>query len=207
MDSNLNMPKTKLILNWCGYDAAKFACENWHYSKSIPGGKLVKIGVWENDCFIGVILFGSGANKNMASPYGLSRFDVCELVRVALTKHITPVSRILSIAIKLLKKQSPNLKLIVSYADSAHGHYGGIYQAGGWIYMGERIGVVYRINGVIIHRRTMDTKYNATQIKAMRARNNLTSSKASAKYKYIYPLSADIKERLLPLSKPYPKKV
>lgn len=44
--------KTDLKLDFCSYQAAKFACENFHYSKSTPAGKIIKIGVWENERFI-----------------------------------------------------------------------------------------------------------------------------------------------------------
>ena len=125
------MSKAILKLDWCDYKAAKYAVEHWHYSKVLSVSTNVYIGVWENSKFIGAIIFGRGANKNIASPYGLTQTDVCELTRVALSKHVNPVTRILAIAIKLLKKQSPNLKLIVSYADPQQNHYGGIYQGGG----------------------------------------------------------------------------
>ena len=51
-----------LHLDWCSYEAAKYAVEHWHYSHSLPIGKLVKIGVWEDDQFIGAVVFGYGAN-------------------------------------------------------------------------------------------------------------------------------------------------
>jgi len=35
-----------LRLDWCSYEATKFACTNWHYSRSVPAGKLMKVGVW-----------------------------------------------------------------------------------------------------------------------------------------------------------------
>ena len=125
------MSKAILKLDWCDYKAAKYAVEHWHYSKSLSASKNVFVGVWENSKFIGVVGFGRGANNQIAKPYGLEQTEVCELTRVALTKHVNPVTRILAIAIKLLKKQSPTLKLIVSYADPQQNHYGGIYQGGG----------------------------------------------------------------------------
>lgn len=97
--------KPKLRIDWASHEAARYACENWHYSKSIPAGKLVKVGVWENDKFIGVVLFGRGANQNLSNAYGLPQDEACELVRIALTKHGTPVSKVMAIAIRFLKKQ------------------------------------------------------------------------------------------------------
>jgi hypothetical protein len=118
--------KTVLKIDWATHQAAKYAVENWHYSESMPAGKLVKVGAWENGKFIGVVLFGRGANNNIGKPYGLSQTAACELVRIALTKHITPVSKIAAIAMRFLKANSPGLRLIISYADPLQGHHWGI---------------------------------------------------------------------------------
>ena len=69
-----------LRLDYCDFKAAKFACLNWHYSKAVPAGKLVKVGVWENDKFIGCVLFGRGANNNMHKAFGLKVTECCELI-------------------------------------------------------------------------------------------------------------------------------
>ena len=73
-----------LKLDWCSHKAAKFACENWHYSKCIPKSKLVKIGVWEDNKFIGVIIYGVGATSDLVKKYGLDKTEGCELERIAL---------------------------------------------------------------------------------------------------------------------------
>lgn len=130
------MEEVNLKLDWANHKATVFACKNWHYSKSVPAGKLVKIGVWENGSFRGVVLFSRGANKSIGSPYKLNQSQVCELTRIALNSHKTPVTKIVSIALKMLKKFCPELKLVVSYADVDQGHEGKIYKAGNWIYEG-----------------------------------------------------------------------
>jgi hypothetical protein len=107
--------KPVLKIDWATHEAAKYAVENWHYSESMPAGKLVKVGAWENGKFIGVVLFGRGANNNIGKPYKLDQTAACELVRIALTNHITPVSKIAAIAIRFLKVNSPGLRLIISY--------------------------------------------------------------------------------------------
>lgn len=99
----MNSEKPKLKLDYCSFDAARYATKNWHYSKSMPAGKLVKIGVWENDKFIGCVLFSRGANNHIGSPYKLKQDEVCELTRVALNSHQTSVTRIVAISIKMLK--------------------------------------------------------------------------------------------------------
>ncbi len=156
--------KVDLKIDWATHEAAKASVLRWHYSKCLPTGKTVKVGVWEDNIFTGVVIFSYGANNNSAKYFGLNQQQVCELTRVALNKHKTPVSRILSIAIKFLRKQSPGIKVCFSYADKTNqNHTGIIYQANGWLYLGERKksdkGAYYVINGKRIHGRSARAKY------------------------------------------------
>ena len=80
--------------------------------------------------------FAWGANRHLAGEYKLKMTECAELCRVALDKHATPVSRILAIAIRMLKHEMPGLRLLVSYADLNRGHLGKIYQASNWMYVG-----------------------------------------------------------------------
>lgn len=156
--------KPTLKIDWCTHEAAKYACENWHYSKCMPVGKTVKVGAWENDCFIGVVIFSYGANNNASKSFGLTQNQACELTRVALKKHDTPVSKILAIALRFLNKNNPGISIVFSYADKTNqGHHGGIYQANGWLYLGERKtsdkGAYYMINNKKMHGRSARAKY------------------------------------------------
>src|SRR5688572_1533552 len=113
-----------LHLAFCHREAALFAVKVWHYSRTLPAGRLVCIGAWEDGVFVGAVIFGRGACSQIASPFGLQQSEVCELTRIALGPHQTPTSRIVSIAVRLLRRQSPGLRLLVSFADPEHGHYG-----------------------------------------------------------------------------------
>lgn len=193
------MGKADLRIDWASHDAAKFACENWHYSGCMPAGKLVKVGAWEFGKFIGVVLFGRGANNNMLSPFGLEQDQGCELVRIALTSHLMPVSRIAAQAIRFLKRQSQGLRLIVSYADPDAGHHGGIYQAGNWVYTGPSstaIKVFYK--GKWSHKKTVDD--------AGVNQSSLAKKRVPGKHRYLMPLDDEMRAKIAPLAKPYPKR-
>jgi hypothetical protein len=191
--------KPVLKIDWATHEAAKYAVENWHYSESMPAGKLVKVGAWENGKFIGVVLFGRGANNNIGKPYKLDQTAACELVRIALTKHITPVSKIAAIAMRFLKANSPGLRLIISYADPLQGHHGGIYQAGNWLYCGtSQAQQEVMHNGKVMHKRTANSLFGT--IKGMQ------KSPIMWKHKYLMPLDNEMRKQILPLSKPYPKR-
>lgn len=157
----------------------------------MPASKLVKIGVWENGEFIGVVIFGRGANKNTANSLGYKQTECCELVRVALKEHETPVTRILKIALKILKKHNPGLKLVFSYADETNqGHKGTIYKAGNWNYIGERIasgsGQYWIIDGKLTHARTINSKYGGLSKVPERLRSRM--KKAPEQLKHLFTM-------------------
>ena len=203
------MQKTncKLKIDWCTHQAAKYACENWHYSKSIPKSKLVKIGVWENDIFKGVLIYSYGATPDLVKPYGCTMQEGCELTRIALRDHETPVSRILSISFIFLKKHCPNLKMIVSFADPNQGHYGGIYQATNWIYSGKSSGCFFykhKKTGRIYHPRNVSMNLNLSG-KTIRP-SECNKFWQEGKHRYLMPLTKEMTQKLLKIKKTYPKK-
>lgn len=197
-----------LLLDWCSYEAAKYACEHWHYSKCVPVAKLNAIGVWEDSKFIGCIVFSYGANNNIAKPYGLTQYQCVELTRVALKDHKTPVTKLVKIALKFLRKKNKDLELVVSYADLKQGHYGGIYQAGNLVFVGATADTTQLINGKEMHRRSVYSTYGTNSTKELKKRFGVTASfiKTDPKFKYLYPLSDDMRRKIEPLRKPYPKK-
>lgn len=198
------MSKVNLRIDWATHEAAKYACENWHYSGCLPVGKLVKIGAWEAGKFIGVVIFGRGANKSLGAPYGCNQIESCELVRIALKNHISTVSKIMMIAIKFLKKEMPSMRLIVSFADPEQGHYDGVYQATNWIYDGKTSGAdEYLYKGKKWHgrafRKSMGSHLNYIS-------DGLQIVAGSSKHRYLMPLDNEMRQRIMPLSKPYPKR-
>jgi hypothetical protein len=202
--------KCNLKIDWATHDAARYACEHWHYSESLPVPPLVKIGVWENAKFIGVVIFSRGASSNLLKPYGLEQDEGCELTRVALTTHQSSVSKIVKLAMMFLGKNSPRLRLIVSFADPHKGHHGGIYQAGNWIYVGSTApSCEYWHNGKRLHSRQVSEK--GWNIQQGAKRKTLKPSQCQiirtpGKHRYLMPLDSEMRKKILPLSRPYPKR-
>ncbi len=202
------MSKHDLKIDWATHEAAKYACVNWHYSKSIPAGKLVKVGAWENGKYIGCVLFARGATPNLGKPYGLNQTQCVELVRVALTAHKNPVSRIMALAVKFLKKSNEGVKLIVSFADKSQGHHGGIYQACNWIYNGQGSPAkFYMIKGKLTHPRSIGSRGYSQNIEgAKKLDKNAKAVIVPGKYRYLMPLDKNTKDAIMPMAKPYPKR-
>jgi hypothetical protein len=207
--------KSVLRLDWCSHQAAKYATSHWHYSHSLPAGKCVRIGSWEDGRFIGAVIFSLGSNRHIGQEFGLARFESCELTRVALDRHQTPVSRILRISLSMLRGQSPGLRAVVSYADVDQGHHGGIYAAAGWIYVGKvQLGggtPRFRVNGRVIHGRSIHSRWGkgAQRIEWLRSHLDPNAEKVytMGKFKFLWCFDEELKKRLLPLAQPYPKRV
>jgi hypothetical protein len=209
------MDTVSLRLDWCSHEAATYAVTHWHYSRRMPVPPLVRIGVWEDGRYVGCVLFSRGAATNLLRPYGLTNIEGCELTRIALTTHRTPVSRIVAVAIRLLTSRNPGLHLIVSYADPAHGHLGAIYQAGGWVYTGtsspDRAWVNDR-TGRQYHSRLVSENGSGYRKQFGVLRRSVPSVGlrkiiTPGKHRYLMPLDAAIRAKIAPLSKPYPKRV
>lgn len=200
------MSKADLRIDWATHEAAKYACVNWHYSGCLPSSlqKRVAVGAWENGKFVGVVVFGHGANPQIGSPYGLTINECIELTRIALKpKHASPVSRIVRLALKFIKESQPGIRLIVSYADQAQGHHGGVYQAGNWIYVGSmKVVPSLKYKGKIWHAKALRTSFPSLK----HSDPSVEKVPAGDKHKYLMPLDKEMRERILPLSKPYPKR-
>jgi hypothetical protein len=200
-----------LRLDFCCHEAAKHAVLRWHYSRCMPAAKLVRVGVWEDSRFVGAILFGSGANRHLARPFGLLPTEACELVRVALAPNReTPTSRCLAISLKMLHRLAPGLKLVVSYADTKEGHLGIIYQATNWLFLGGSFQPYIKVRGKIEHPRSLYDRYGrgGQQIAWLREHVDPKAQRVEmpAKLKYVFVLDPTLRPQIEAIAQPYPKR-
>lgn len=209
------MNKPELKVDFCSYQASKYAVEHWHYSKCMPGGKRVQMGVWVGEKFSGTIIYGYGIQQFLGKRFGLVMSECVELCRVALEpNHAYPTSQVVARSIKLLKAQSPGLRLIVSYADIDENHHGGIYQAMNWIYMGmtQLNGGTpkFSVNGKVLHGRQVHSLWGkgSQQLEWLRKNKDPNAEKVftKGKHKYLYPLDRAMRKQIAPLAQPYPKR-
>ncbi len=203
--------ENKLRIDWCSHAAAKFAVMNWHYSKRMPTFKHINLGVWEDEVFRGVVIFGNGASPFWARRYGVEPLDSCELLRIALRDHVVPVSKVISISLKILKVHSPGIRLVVSFADPNQGHHGGVYQAAGWVYTGvmKFATTEYMINGKSIHNREFNQMCVEQKIsrKELERHPSVTVISGLPKHRYLKALCSNLRGEIELLRQPYPKRV
>ena len=196
-----------MILKKASYKAIEYACMKFHYAKSIPVN-VFGYSVFEKDEWCGCIVYGTGANNNIANPYDLKQGQVIELVRMALNGEQSVTSKALSISLKLVKKDCPLVKLIVSYADVDQNHEGIIYQATNWYFTGHMNKDTtsgYIIHGKKTHNKTVYGKGVIQSLKEVRKHLDPNAEKfiTKGKLKYIYPIDKSLTGMCEELSKPY----
>jgi hypothetical protein len=207
-----------MILEKASNKAIKYACLNFHYAKSIPVNVFGYSVFNNNKEWCGVVLYGTGANNNLAANYKLNQGNVIELVRVALNGKQESTSKALSISMRLIKKDIPLAKLLISYADKDQKHKGIIYQATNWFYVGtsmkDKKDSSWIINGKRYHGRVI-----SDWVKKKNGLNGLTRKEFLKKYydknaiefitkgkiKYIYPIDKSLINMCEEMKKPYPK--
>lgn len=190
-----------LTIRIAKHEEVRYACLHYHYAKKIPA-KSIAYSIFNSDgLFCGCVVYGTGANNNLAKSLGVRQGQVLELVRVALNgKHNSPnlqTSSVVSATLRMLSKDQPLVKSVVSYADTSQGHLGKIYQAMNWLYLGisKSSSMIDPKTGEIVHARTIDSKYGTAV--------GIKSVTNKIKHKYLYILDKSLKINLT--NKSYPK--
>jgi len=132
---------------------AKRMIVKYHYSHAWPASTQAPLGVFyktggghkfldtEDEKLIGCIIYGNPVGRRAAaSVVNDDTMDphksVLELTRLFIHdgygKNIE--SFVIGQSFKWLKENMPDIKLLISYADPAQGHVGGIYKATNWGY-------------------------------------------------------------------------
>lgn len=200
--------------------AIKYACMNFHYAKAVPVNTF-GYSVFNNENeWCGVVLYGTGANNNLATQYSLKQGNVLELVRMALNGKQESTSKALALSLKLIKKAIPLCKLIISYADIDQNHEGIIYQATNWFFVGISMQNTTDSSWVIKGKR-YHGRIISDWVKSKGGLNGLSRKEflikfydknaqeyiTKGKIKYLYPLDKSIIPLCKELAKPYPKKL
>ena len=191
-------------------EAVRYACLNFHYAKTVPSSSYA-YNVYNDDVWCGCIVYGGGANHYIAAPFGMKNGEVFELVRVALNGKQTCTSECVAASLHQLHKDAPQLKIIVSYADADQEHYGIIYQATNWIYLGltdKGDTPAFIVHGKRMHRKSCHSHGWIQNEQWLREH---VDPKAKAlvtkgKRKYIFVFDKKLRKEWQKKALPYPKK-
>lgn len=205
----LTIPPGGLYVAPCSREAALWAVRAYHYSRTLPSGRALYFGVWENGTFIGCVIVSRGACANIGQPFGLSQDRIAEVTRIALAPgHVAPVSRVLAIVVRLLRRSNPGLELLVSYSDQRQQHTGlGVYGACNWTYLGEtaREATLW-VNGRETHARTISSKFGTRDLRWLQENVDPQARRIDypPKHRWALALSPAMCERLIGIAQPYP---
>lgn len=173
----------------------------------------MKFGVWEEGKFIGVVIFSRGASPWLGKALELDQTEICELTRIAMTKHKTPVSQVVAICLKKFKETNSKMRAVVSFADPKEGHKGGIYQAGNWIYTGQSGEVTeYFVDGRWRHKkgvwnRLVKEKKQGKNLPVVEGGEPVPWRDMPGKFRYIYPLDKAMRRKVTKLALDFPNAV
>lgn len=192
--------------------AIRYACQNFHYSGSMPSVQYGFNVYNDADEWCGVVCFGGGACPRIGLPYGLCQGEVLELVRVALNGKQLATSQCVAGALRELHRQDPVVRLVVSYADIDQGHTGTIYQATNWIYEGVKNAgqrAAFVIHGRKMHPKTVYSYGWRQSVEWLRENIDPGASmlRTAGKHKYLYCFDRKLARKLRQRAQPYPKKV
>jgi hypothetical protein len=108
-----------------------------HYSGKVATTGRLHFGAFYDNVLHGVMTFGASIDKRKILPLvkNTGWNDYLELNRMAFDSFLpkNSESRSIAIALKLIKKNYPNIKWIISYADGCQCGDGTIYRASGFV--------------------------------------------------------------------------
>ncbi len=134
-----------------------------HYSGKTVNNSCLHMGVFYKGKLHGVMSFGPSLDKSkiIGLVEGTKWNEFLELNRMAFDDVLprNSESRALSIAFKLIKKNAPHIKWIVSFADGTQCGDGTIYRASGFVLtmIKENNGIFILPNGKTIHQMTIQS--------------------------------------------------
>ena len=147
-----------------------------HYSGRVYAGTTEHLGVWLDESLAGVLQFGFAMNPASADSVvaGTLMHEYRELNRMWLDDRAprNSESKALSFAIRLLRRLTPAVKWIQSFADERCGLFGTVYQAAGFTYHGEHIGIFWELDGEFYHNSLMTNGRTADRPRSAYLRAN-----------------------------------
>lgn len=187
-----------------------------HYSHKWTSCRYA-IGLFNSSRLIGVAIYGFPVGRQVVksiTPY-MDNSQVLELTRLWLedSAPLNSESYFLGKTFDWLRKNT-DVKVLISYSDPMFGHLGIIYQATNWLYQGNNMmlvkGYLHKINGEVMHPRSVVAKYGTTKEAQLLAIDPLYERiPMKKKHRYLYILhKKDRKYILSELKHPilsYPK--
>jgi hypothetical protein len=137
------MGAKEIVLKPIQSTTANEACRRWHYSGKVVNNSCLHFGVFWHGKLEGVMQFGPSLDKRkmLGLVEGTGWHEFLELNRMAFSDVLprNSESRALAISMKLIRKNAPQVKWIVSFSDGCQSGDGTIYRAAGFVLTGMTI--------------------------------------------------------------------
>jgi len=133
-----------------------------HYSGKVVNNSCLHFGVFLDNELHGVMSYGPSLDKSkiIGLVEGTKWNEFLELNRMAFDEYLprNSESRAISLSIKLIKKNAPHIKWIISFADGTQCGDGTIYRASNFVLTGikENFNVCKLPNGRIVHKMSLE---------------------------------------------------
>ena len=122
----------KLIVKLIAKKEADKVVKKHHYSGKVTQNSQLSFGVFLNGVLLGAAQFGPSIDKRrMGKSLGIGMNESLELNRLAISDRLgkNAESRVLGICLKIIKKNYPFIRCIISFADACQCGDGIIYRA------------------------------------------------------------------------------
>lgn len=162
----------QMILKVIPAKAANTFIRETHYSGKVVNNSQLHFGIFSNNVLHGVLSFGCPLDKCrvIGLVKGTKWNEMLELNRMALDDTLgkNAESRAIAVALRLIRKNAPHIRFILSFADGTQCGDGTIYRASGFKLTGISKGSMielpekyWKINGgKYAHRMTLQAKSN-----------------------------------------------
>ena len=134
-----------------------------HYSGKVVNNSSLHFGAFLDGALHGVMSYGSPLGKRKVLPLVTPCLwnEMLELNRMAFDDHLpkNSESRCIAVSIKLLKKNAPHIKWVLSFSDATQCGDGAIYRASGFALTGivsNKNTCILR-DGSVIHKMTLES--------------------------------------------------
>jgi hypothetical protein len=180
-----------------------------HYSGKIVPNSTLHFGAFLDDKLHGVLSYGNPMDKRRVMPLVTPSLwnEMLELNRMAFDDYLPKYSesRCIAISIRLLKKNAPHIKWILSYSDGTQCGDGTIYRASGFVLTGIKENkTILNWNGKIIADKTLNTStYKKLGFSASAAKRDGATPLNGYQLRYIYLIdkSCKINASIIPFDK------
>jgi hypothetical protein len=192
-------------------DVDEFA-RRWHYSHG-GGSALWRYGLWDGFTLVGVVAYNLPVRRACEMVFGPDHLHtVAHMGRLVCADDAprNSESRLIGASLKLLERDKPEMRAVLTFAAQDQGHLGYVYQATNAIYTGTG---GYDKTYVAADGRHISTNGKATNDFAEQlVQSGGAVARALPKHRYLYLLGNKTKRReslsMLRLpSLPYPKEV